>query len=108
MQKPENTEYTLGINFTSLTDQQTNQQKTNQNNVNIIKSAAQSAQNSAEHANNTMQIIKDEAVSLNDIYPIGSVYTAVSSDSLEIPGTWTEIEESTIGTKTYKKWERTE
>ena len=108
LQNPENTEYTLGINFTSLTDQQTNQQKTNQNNVNIIKSAAQSAQNSAEQANNTMQIIKDEAVSLNDIYPIGSVYTAVSSDSLEIPGTWTEIEESTIGTKTYKKWERTE
>ena len=108
LQNPENTEYTLGINFTSLTDQQTNQQKTNQNNVNIIKSAAQSAQNSAEQANNTMQIIKDEAVSLNDIYPIGSVYTAVSSDSLEIPGTSTEIEESTIGTKTYKKWERTE
>lgn len=108
LQNPENTEYTLGINFTSLTDQQTNQQKTNQNNVNIIKSAAQSAQNSAEQANNTMQIIRGEAVSLNDIYPIGSVYTAVSSDTLEIPGTWTEIEESTIGTKTYKKWERTE
>ena len=108
LQNPENTEYTLGINFTSLTDQQTNQQKTNQNNVNIIKSAAQSAQSSAEQANNIMQIIRGEAVSLNDIYPIGSVYTAVSSDSPEIPGTWTEIEESTIGAKTYKKWERTE
>lgn len=52
---PQNTEYTLGVTFASMTDKQINQQKAAQNIYNTARAAEQSAKNSMQKADNAVR-----------------------------------------------------
>lgn len=58
MVNPDKTEFTLGVSFTALTDNQVNSTKMVQNMVSVVQSSAASAQNSANQANNTVQKVE--------------------------------------------------
>lgn len=71
---PQNTEFTLGAAFTSLTDRQTGQQKAAQSTFATIQSVAQSAQDSAAQASNTVKQVEQVIVQMPDDYVKADVF----------------------------------
>lgn len=65
---PQNTEFTLGAAFTSLTDRQTGQQKASRNTAAVIQSAVQSAQSSAGQANSAVRKVEQAIAQFPEEY----------------------------------------
>lgn len=77
MVKPDNTEYTFGYSFTSLTEKQINESKKNSSKVAVIQSAAQSASAAANRASESAT--KAEVIAGNIASEIPGNYVSITS-----------------------------
>lgn len=68
LEKPENDEYTFGVKFTSLTDQQVESEKNMKTTVSIVQTAANSANASASRANQAAVDAETVISTLPDTY----------------------------------------
>ncbi len=80
LENPQNTVYTLGISFASMTDKMVNQQKSVQNTVSVIQSAARSAGSSAQKANTTVQKVEQTIAQIPDEYVKSSTFEAYKQE----------------------------
>lgn len=80
---PENTVYTLGLTFASMTDKMVSQQKTTQNTVSTIQSAAKSAGNSAQKANETVQQVEQVIAQIPSEYVKSGTFEAYKQEADE-------------------------
>ena len=55
---PQNTEYTFGVTFSTLTDKQASQQKAAENNISAVKDAAQSAKDNSAQASEKIKEVE--------------------------------------------------
>lgn len=78
---PENTVYTLGLTFASMTDMMVSQQKSAQNTVSTIQSAAKSAGNSAQKANETVQQVEQVIAQMPSEYVKSSAFEAYKQEA---------------------------
>lgn len=77
MVNPDNTEYTFGYSFTSLTEKQINESKKNSSKVAVIQSAAQSASAAANRASESAT--KAEVIAGNIASEIPGNYVSITS-----------------------------
>lgn len=77
---PQNTEFTLGAAFTSLTDKQAEQQKAAQGTFAVIQSVVQSAQDSAAQANNTAKQVEQAIAQMPSEYVKADVFEAYQDE----------------------------
>lgn len=96
---PENTVYTLGLTFASMTDKMVTQQKTTQNTVSVIQSAAKSAGNSAQKANETVRQVERVIEQMPSEYVKSSTFETYKQEAgaayalkKDIPGKMSDLE----------------
>lgn len=111
MVSPDQTEYTFGVAYSSLTDKQANAQKLTQNAVSVIQNVnvvanygaatANKAAETADKAAADIQTIINNGtggtgISLEAVYPVGAIYMSVSSGNpadIFGFGTWEQIKD---------------
>lgn len=99
---PGNTVYTFGLNFSSLTDKMVSQQKSAQNTVSTIQSAAKSAGVSAQKANETVQQVEQVIAQIPSEYVKSSTFEAYKQEADatyakkgDVPGKMSDLENDT-------------
>lgn len=96
---PENTVYTLGLTFASMTDKMVSQQKSAQNTTSAIQSAAKSAGASAQKANETVQQVERVIAQIPSEYVKSSTFEAYKQEAAaayakkeDVPGKVSDLE----------------
>lgn len=96
---PENTVYTLGLIFASMTDKMIRQQKSAQNTTSAIQSAAKSAGTSAQKANETVQQVEKVIAQIPSEYVKSSTFEAYKQEAAatyakkeDVPGKVSDLE----------------
>lgn len=99
---PENTVYTLGLTFASMTDKMVSQQKTTQNTTSAIQSAAKSAGASAQKANETVQQVEQVIAQIPSEYVKSSTFEAYKQEAAaayakkgDVPGKVSDLKNDT-------------
>ncbi|MDD7391191.1 MAG: phage tail protein [Lachnospiraceae bacterium] len=77
---PDQTEYTFGVTFSTMTEKQLSGMKTAQNNVSVVQTSAQSAQNSANQANNAVQEVEQIIAQIPSDYVKNSEFEAYKKE----------------------------
>lgn len=95
----ENTVYTLGLTFASMTDKMVSQQKSAQNTTSAIQSAAKSAGASAQKANETVQQVEQVIAQIPSEYVKSSTFKTYKQEAAaayakkeDVPGKVSDLE----------------
>ena len=81
MVNPENTVYTFGLTFASMTYKMISQQKSTQNTTSVIRSAAKAAENSANQANETVQQVEQVIAQMPSEYVKSSTFESYKQEA---------------------------
>lgn len=77
---PDQTEYTFGVTFTTMTEKQLSGMKAAQNNVSVVQSSVQNAQSSANQANNAINEVEQIIANIPSSYVKYSEFQAFKKD----------------------------
>lgn len=97
---PQNTEYTFGVTFSTMTDKQVSQQKAAENNISAVKDAAQSAQDSSGQANEKIKEVEQVIAQIPTEYVKTTTFEQYQEEAsekyalkMEIPPVPTKVSE---------------